>query len=256
VGSEDADHLRAEIDRVFAARDALATGSRAEDGYYEEFNPDPESYDLQSSKSRTAVKQGVQPAVGRWNHSDSGIWAADSPRLMFDMLELFEGAGLRRIARGYLGEPPAISMQKCTLRKQVPAKAQVAPGWHQDGAFLGDVRALNVWLTLSHCGDEAPGLYLVPRRLERIVPTGTKGAIFDWAVSPMTAEWAAAGLPILKPIFEPGDVMLFDELYLHATASDPAMSKPRYAVESWFFGPSAFPDDVYGQGRTYVPLAA
>jgi hypothetical protein len=113
---------------------------------------------------------------------------------------------------------------------------------------------MNVWLSLSHCGDDAPGLYLVPRRLDHIVPTGTEGAIFDWVVSPAMAEEAAAGLPILKPIFEPGDVMIFDELYLHATASDPAMSKVRYAVESWFFGPSAFPQDV--QGQPYVPLAA
>ena len=42
--------------------------------------------------------------------------------------------------------------------------------------------------------------------------------------------------------------MLFDELCLHKTGSDPAMAKPRYAVETWFFGRSAFPDD-------YSPLA-
>ena len=25
---------------------------------------------------------------------------------------------------------------------------------------------------------------------------------------------------------------------------------------NWFFGPTAFPENIYGQGRTYVPLAA
>jgi hypothetical protein len=175
---------------------------------------------------------------------------------MFEMLDTFEAAGLRRIAREYLGEHPAISMQKCTLRKATPDVGHPFKGWHQDGAFLGDVRALNVWLSLSHCGDDAPGLDLVPRRLDHIVPTGTEGAIFDWVVSPAMAEEAAAGLPIQRPIFEPGDVMLFDHLYLHSTANDPSMSKVRYAVESWFFGPSAFPENVYGRGRTYVPLAA
>ena len=29
---------------------------------------------------------------------------------------------------------------------------------------MGDVRALNVWLSLSRCGDEAPGMDVVPRR--------------------------------------------------------------------------------------------
>ena len=53
----------------------------------------------------------------------------------------------------------------------------------------------------------------------------------------------------MRPIFEPGDALLFDELFLHQTGSDPQMPKPRYAVESWFFGPSAFPGG-------YSPLAA
>ncbi len=55
-------------------------------------------------------------------------------------------------------------------------------------------------------------------------------------------------MPILRPIFEPGDALLFDELFLHKTASDPEMRNPRYAIENWFFGASAFPGD-------YVPLA-
>ena len=67
-----------------------------------------------------------------------------------------------------------ISVQKCTLRRVDPDAGR---GWHQDGAFMGDVRALNVWLSLSRCGDEAPGMDVIPRRLEDIVPTGTEGAV-------------------------------------------------------------------------------
>ena len=55
-------------------------------------------------------------------------------------------------------------------------------------------------------------------------------------------------MPIMRPIFEPGDALFFDELFLHQTASDPSMPKPRFAIESWFFGGSAFPAD-------YAPLA-
>ncbi len=51
--------------------------------------------------------------------------------------------------------------------------------------------------------------------------------------------------------------MLFDDLYLHATAGPTRRCRrSRYAIESWFFGPSAFPENIYDQGRTYVPLAA
>ncbi|MDQ5834632.1 MAG: phytanoyl-CoA dioxygenase family protein, partial [Actinomycetota bacterium] len=165
--------------------------------------------------------------------------------VMFEMLEAFERTGLRQVIHGYLGERPAISIQKCTLRKVDPDSGS---GWHQDGAFLGDVRALNVWLSLSRCGDEAPGLDVVPKRLDRIVPTGTEGAAFDWSVSPQVVEQVAAPEGVIRPIFEPGDVLLFDEMNLHSTGVDPAMPNSRYAIESWFFGLSGFPNE-------YVPLA-
>jgi hypothetical protein len=165
---------------------------------------------------------------------------------MFDMLEAFNRVGLPDVVHGYLGEHSAISAQKCILRKAEPT---VPGAWHQDGKFLGDVHALNLWLSLSRCGDEAPGLDIVPRRLDQLLAAGTEGTRVDIEVSQAMAEEAAAGLGIQRPIFEPGDALLFDELFLHQTGSDPQMPKPRYAVESWFFGPSAFPGG-------YSPLAA
>jgi hypothetical protein len=124
----------------------------------------------------------------------------------------------------------------------------VTGAWHQDGSFLGAVRALNVWLSLSRCGDEAPGLDVVPRRLETFVPTGTEGTFLSSQVSETVVKEAAGDAGILRPVFEPGDALLFDDLFLHQTAADPAMPNPRYAVEAWFFGPAGFPEG-------YVPLA-
>jgi hypothetical protein len=124
----------------------------------------------------------------------------------------------------------------------------VGGAWHQDGAFMGDVRALNLWLALSRCGDESPGLDVVPRRLDGFVTRQTEEAVLSYQVSQEKAEEAAGPKGILRPIFEPGDALLFDELFLHQTGSDPAMPKPRFAIESWFFGGSAFPAD-------YAPLA-
>jgi hypothetical protein len=164
---------------------------------------------------------------------------------MFGVLELFERAVVRRLASRYLGERPVLSVNKFTLRRVEPAPGRA---WHQDGAFLGDVRALNAWLSLSHCGDDAPGLEIVPRRIERVLPTGWEGTWFSWSVSQSAADEAAADVPIVRPIFEPGDALLFDELFLHTTAGEPEMPNTRYAVETWFFRPSAFPAD-------YVPLA-
>ncbi len=224
VPRDEALRLADEIDRAFAARE---DGSGADDALYEEFST-PEHPGF--------VERGFTAETG-------GMWTVDSPKLAFEVLDLFERAGLRAVLTDYLGGRPAISAQKGTLRKVERARV----GWHQDGRFLGEVRTMNVWLSLSRCGDVAPGLDLVPRRIEEIVPTGTEGADFDWSVARSVAESYAGSEGIVRPIFEPGDAVLFDELCLHGTAVDEGMPNPRYAVETWFFAPSGFPGE-------YVPL--
>jgi hypothetical protein len=220
------------VDRAYRAREQFAQKIPPEEGYYEELPPEPPNEPL---RYRVAVKMGA------------GLLGADSPRVSFGMFEAFEQAGLREIVGEYLGEAPAISADKTTLRKVEP---EIPGAWHQDGKFLGDVNSLNLWVSLSRCGDIAPGLDLVPRRLDHIVEAGTGEAGFESiVVTQEQAEELAGEAGVLRPIFEPGDAIFFDHLYLHQTASDPSMPNPRFAIESWFFGPSAFPED-------YVALAA
>jgi hypothetical protein len=218
-----------QIDRAYAERDHKDEGEAAAEGYYEPFDTDPRFKDPE----RAWVKEG------------GGLLAVDSPILSFQMLEMFRAAGLRELVGEYLGEPPLISVDKTTLRKADPS---VVGAWHQDGAFMGDVRSINLWLSLSRCGDKAPGLDLVPRRLDELVPMGTDDTWLPNQVSQKKAEEAAGELGILRPIFEPGDALFFDDLFLHKTGSDPSMPNPRFAIESWFFGGSAFPTE-------YAPIA-
>jgi hypothetical protein len=225
----DAERMAADVDRVHEIRSALGEGEADPEGLYDELEPEPPFIVWE----RTWIEQG------------GGVLAVDSPHLLFRMLEAFESAGLRSVITDYLGERPAISAQKCTLRKATP---DVAGGWHQDGKFLGDVRALNVWVSLSRCGDVAPSMDVVPARLDHYVETGGEGVEFKNQISQATAEEAAGETGIVRPIFEPGDALLFDELFLHQTGSDPSMPNARYAIESWFFGASAYPD-------SYAPIA-
>jgi hypothetical protein len=220
-----------QIDRAYAEREKAADGRHPAAGYYEEF--------------RAVPPFEIADGARLWVREGGGLLAPDSPMLTFEMLELFRDAGLPKLVGAYLGERPLISLQKTTLRKAEP---QVPGAWHQDGAFMGEVRALNLWLSLSRCGDESPGLDIVPRRLDHIVATATDDAVLDYQVSQAKAEEAAGDRPITRPVFEPGDALLFDELFLHQTGSDPSMPKPRFAIESWFFGGSAFPGE-------YGPLA-
>jgi hypothetical protein len=217
-----------EIDHAYALREPLEDGGSA-DGYYEEFEPHPR----------------FEPPWRPWIKMGGGLLAADSPQLTFQMMELFDGARLPELVSGYLGEPALISTHKTTLRKAEP---EVGGAWHQDGYFMGPVRALNLWLSLSRCGDEAPGLDIVPRRLDDYLATGTEGADLKWTISDQKVDEVAAGAPVIRPIFEPGDALFFDELFLHRTGSDPSMPKPRFAIENWFFGGSAFPGE-------YAPIA-
>jgi hypothetical protein len=220
--------IAAEIDRAFETRLALE-GKPDPEGYYDELVPEPP----------------LEIDQRAWIQEGGGVLAADSPRLLFDMFECFERAGLGPVISDYLGERPAVSAEKCTLRKATP---DVPGAWHQDGRFLGEVRAMNVWLSLSRCGDVAPSMDVIPRRLDDFVAAGTEGTFLSYQVSDQVAADAAGDVGIVRPIFDPGDALLFDEMFLHQTGSDPSMPNPRYAIESWFFGPSAYPDD-------FVPIA-
>ena len=231
VERDDALALAGEIDRAFAERDRGEAGAAMDPGYYEEFHP--------------AARYGGEVFGRPWIKQGGGLLAADSPMLNFHMMEMFRAAGLRELVSEYLGEPALISVHKTTLRKADPS---VPGAWHQDGFFMGEVRSLNLWLSLSRCGDEAPGLDIVPRRLDGYVATATEEAALDYTISQKRVEEAAGATPVIRPIFEPGDALFFDELFLHQTGSDPGMPKPRYAVENWFFGGSGFPDE-------YAPIA-
>jgi Phytanoyl-CoA dioxygenase (PhyH) len=224
VPRDEALEIAAGIDRAFAEREEGRGGD-----HYEEFEPEPP----------------FVIAVREWVQKGGGVLAIDSPQVATRMLDTFEQIGLPQLVEGYLGEPGLLSLHKTTLRKADPS---VPGAWHQDGAFMGDARALNLWLALSRCGDEAPGLDIVPRRLDEIVIEHE--AMLDVELTRTRAREAAAagGVEIARPIFEPGDALFFDEMFMHQTASDPSMPNPRFAIESWFFSAHGFPHD-------YAPLA-
>lgn len=221
----------AQIDRAFEERERHLAGERVADGYYDEI---------------TLGERFEKLIVREWIKQGGGLLAPDSPMLTFEMIEMFKDAGVPQLVEGYLGEPGLLSVHKTTLRKAEPS---VDGAWHQDGAFMGEVRSVNMWTSLSRCGDVAPGLDLVPRRLDHLAASAMPDdPTLYYLVSDETAREEAGEKGILRPIFEPGDALFFDELFLHQTALDPAMTETRYAIESWFFGGSAFPSK-------YAPIA-
>ena len=175
-----------------------------------------------------------------FNIEAGSMWAVDSPAALEAVLATFERAGLIELLTAFFGERPAISMNKCSLRRL--AAGTPTGDWHQDGSFMGGegIRSLNVWLALSDCGVDAPGMDLVPTRLP-LAATGTEGANFPWTVAPAEVERAWGPVPIVRPAFRAGDALVFDHRFLHRTAGDPSMTSPRHAIEAWFFPPSDYP---------------
>ncbi len=219
-----------QIDRAFEERELHDSGQAHDAGFYDEFKPHAH---IGEDLGRPWIKEG------------GGVLGVDSPLVNFEMNEMLDAVRLPDLVTGYLGEPAVTTAHKTTLRKAEPS---VPGGWHQDGRFMGPVRSLNLWLALSRCGDVAPGLDIVPRRFDDFVTTQTDEALLDYMISQRMAEQAAGETPIMRPIFQPGDALLFDDMFLHKTGSDPAMPEPRFALENWFFGASGFPDG-------YAPIA-
>lgn len=230
IPPERARELAAGIDRALDAFDQAAELGADEskgplDGWFAQFEPVAGDYRVGGRR--------------KWVRASGAVWTADSPRMMFELFEVVEQTGIGRLVTEYLGERPALSANKCTLRR-VPLDTNV--GWHQDGSFLGeDVRSLNLWLALGDCGRDAPGMDLVPRRIDRVVETGTPGAMFDWSVSQDVVDREAGPTGIVRPEFRAGDALLFDHLFLHSTCVEPTMTRERHAMETWFFAPSAYP---------------
>lgn len=225
-----------EVDRFASyVRDAYAARSR-----HQRHTQRPDDR-LWYTPIRCRGGRGLMRSARKFAEMGGGLLGADSPATVHEVLKMVERHGVLQAVEAFLGERPAVSVKKTTLRI-VPPTTDSA--WHQDGAFLGDyVRSVNMWIALSPCGTDAPSLDMIPKRFDHIVETGTEGAPLPWSVGHPVAERVAheAGVEVLHLDFEPGDAIFFDHMNLHRTGVRPGMTQERLAIEWWFFAPSHFP---------------
>jgi hypothetical protein len=236
VPSAVAGELKQGIDDGFAERDAEPSLGLAQRSTYLPYDPGPDFPD-------TALARGMVGALG-------GLFAADCPTVQASMLRHYDEAGALTAIADYLGEQPVLMFEKGTLRRVPPFDATAT--YHQDAGALGldsGVRTVNLWLSLSHCGGDAkvPALEIVPHRYEEVFGT-TESEEDNCTVPFSTIDRLSETTPPIRPVFEPGDALLFDELFIHRTGLGSDMTGPRYAIESWFFAPSSYPEGS-------VPLA-
>ena len=72
--------------------------------------------------------------------------------------------------------------------------------------------------------------------------------MFSWTVGEDDIVDTFGGDAVCSPIFRPGDAFFFDHFFLHRTQFREDFTRPRYAIETWFFGDKNFP-------RNQLPLA-
>lgn len=220
----DAVELRASAIAALEARDRAAAGSGL-GSWYQEFEP---------RHPRTAKERP-------WVRQTGGMLAADAPTLLCSLLALLAGTPLPEALREHLRERPALAFNKCVLRRVRDAQ----PTWHQDGSFMGaSVRTVDLWVALSDCGEgtDAPGMDVVPRRIDDLLPTQTHGAIFPSSIGEALVAEVAGETPWVTPRFEPGDALVFDDRFVHRTSVGEGYARERYALEAWFFAPSSLPE--------------
>jgi ectoine hydroxylase-related dioxygenase (phytanoyl-CoA dioxygenase family) len=231
-----AEELRATTDRQFDARERHLRGESSE-------TTAPWYVSCASWDAAAPSKAG---ALRLFNDRIGAVHVADSPRALFQVVDALESAGVIELVSDYLGERAILSVQKTMLRRVTP---QARPAWHQDGSFMGAAtRAVNAWVALSDCGEgtNAPGIAILPRRLDRSI----RGEVLDAKIvfTPHELESASTGIEPVMPRFEPGDALLFDELLAHANGgAQPGLTRDRYALEAWMFAPRSAP-------KSYVPI--
>jgi hypothetical protein len=225
VSEEDAENIRQAIDATLEARASL--GEQISDKVLPWYIP----YKARGSALLVdrELTKGQDVAL-----------TVDAPRILFRQLEALNRTGLIDTVKEYFGESVALSAKKSTVRRTPPG----APtGWHQDGLYWADnTRTLNIWTAYSPCGVDAASLDVVNQALTELIQPD-EGQFFDQSIRPETVAATFGEESIVRPVFNIGDGIIFDDLTLHRTGIDGGITKPRDAIEMWLFAASTFPDN-------------
>jgi len=174
---------------------------------------------------------------------------------------------VRRHCVKVLGPRLVIDVDECWVRRQYPPSS--APprhhphAWHQDGALRfaffeqleaghvgtdgsGMLQMVTIWLALTPCGVDAPGLELIDEGVPRLVGVDE---LRDEAVA---TRWPPARRT--RPVLDAGDALVFEGDLVHRTHVEPSMTSTRTSIELRLFGVDRIAERL--RGDTYVDAPA
>ena len=227
LGADQVARLVDGIDRAFDAFDAGLAGAPVGDTspWYAPFTPQPGRYRIGGRK--------------RWMRDGGGMWTADSPRMLFELLELFDGLGAAGAHRVVPRRAPgAVGQQVHPAAGACHHQHQLAPGRRLPRRRRAEPERVDGALPLRHRRARPRHRAPPPRPRPRDRHRGRHVRLVRVA----GGRRAGRGRRSCDQSSAPGDALLFDHLFLHRTGVAPGMTRERYAIESWFFAPSSYPE--------------
>jgi ectoine hydroxylase-related dioxygenase (phytanoyl-CoA dioxygenase family) len=120
------------------------------------------------------------------------------------------------------------------VRRVNPGNAATILPFHQDQAVIARP-SLNLWVALTPCGRNAPGLEMVltdkTDLLETYSPEETPFATNRQQIDPRLVERTFGSEALWRPEFTPGDAMIFKGTTVHRSHVTPTMSESRLDAE-------------------------
>jgi hypothetical protein len=142
-------------------------------------------------------------------------------------------AAFKRVARAYLEKEPEVDPSS-HVRSILRGRPDAHLPFHQDQTILKRP-VLNVWIPLGACGADAPGLELVAgswcELLAPSPPDHPKFAVEHAQLNETAVRSAFPAEAFWRPLFRPGDAMLFAGATIHRTFVRPEMNADRMSVE-------------------------
>jgi hypothetical protein len=176
-------------------------------------------------------------AKGTLRIEDDSSPTPEMDRMISALGAAYRSQGFFDLVERYLGEPPIGVANRTVVKRNEPS-----PGlpWHQDASFFGGPCAsLDAWTALTECGRDCPSLSVVPLRIERVIDPAQTSVAPSAVVEASVAELLLGSEPA-KPILQPGDAILLDEMTVHRTGSGWKAPSRDVAI-TWFFAPSRLP---------------
>ena len=177
-------------------------------------------------------------------YTDNGPYAQMH---LLQLLQVYKSSGLCDVITEYQGGDAVMKAERARINRRDTDQSLKGFGlpWHQDMPFFGSrCYAINCWSALTDLGGDNIGLKVLPRKLTEAIGW-TKGSEVAFDYSKISRKKIQAVIDqeiVVKPVLKAGDVILFDELTLHATNPPKADFGLRYNASSWFFHWSNIPD--------------